>query len=80
MKMLYVSPFFLDKDGQGRKFMIPMAGLKTYQKRDACLVKMKEMGGIYAAPTGEFMKLHRQMMSAKRKIEREGWNSQEVVA
>lgn len=76
MKVAYTSPFFTNEDGSGRRFMIPAESVKTYQKRDACLMKMKALGGIYAAPTREFMKLRTQMMSAKRKIEKMGWYSE----
>lgn len=79
MKVLYVSPFFLDENGEGRKFMIPLAGLKTYQKRDAALIEMRAMGGIHAKLTPEFLDLRNQMMRAKRKIEREGWFSESVA-
>jgi hypothetical protein len=69
-KILYTSPAFKNADGSGRQFMIPLNAIKTYAKRDAA---MMEMGGIHATPTPEFMAHRRTMMSAKRKIEREGW-------
>ena len=75
-KVLYTSTFFLNEDGSGRKFLIPAEGVKTYQKRDACLIKMKAMGGIYAKPTPEFLKLRNQMLNARRKIEKMGWMSE----
>ena len=79
MKVLYTSPVFKNTDGFGRKFMIPANAVKTYAKRDAALMVMMAMGGIYAKPTPEFMAQRKAMMSAKRKIEREGWFC-EVVA
>jgi hypothetical protein len=72
-KILYTSPAFKNADGSGRQFMIPLNAIKTYAKRDAALLAMMEMGGIHATPTPEFMAHRRTMMSAKRKIEREGW-------
>ena len=72
-KILYTSPVFKNADGSGRQFMIPLNAIKTYAKRDAALMAMMEMGGIHATPTPEFMAHRRTMMSAKRKIEREGW-------
>ena len=67
MKVIYTSPF------NGQQYIVPIAGLATYEKRDAALLKMKEMGGAYAPLTPEFLKQHRILMSAKRKIDREGW-------
>jgi hypothetical protein len=78
-KILYTSPAFKNADGSGRQFMIPLNAIKTYAKRDAALLAMMEMGGIHATPTTEFMAHRKTMMSAKRKIEREGWFC-EVVA
>jgi hypothetical protein len=40
---------------------------------------MTHLGGIYADPTVEFLKHRKKMLSAKRKIQREGWFSKEVV-
>lgn len=74
MKVLYTSPL------NDQQFMVPLAGLATYQKRDAALLKMKEMGGIHAPLTPEFLKQHKILMSAKRKIEREGWFCKTVTA
>jgi hypothetical protein len=79
MKVLYTSPVFKNIDGSDRQFMIPLNAIKTYAKRDAALLVMIEMGGIHATPTTEFMAHRKTMMSAKRKIEREGWFC-EVVA
>jgi hypothetical protein len=39
---------------------------------------MTALGGIHAKLTPEFMAHRKSMMSAKRKIEREGWYSQQV--
>ena len=78
-KVVYTSPVFNHASGEARKFLIPVNALPTYAKRDACLLKMMEMGGIYAKPTPEFLKLRSKMLSAKRKIEREGWFSESVA-
>lgn len=75
MKVLYTSPFSKTTDGAFRQFMIPVKALATYAKRDAALIQMSALGGIHAQPTKEFMALRKVMMSAKRKIEREGWYS-----
>jgi hypothetical protein len=80
MRVLYTSPVFKNADGSGRQFMIPANAVQTYAKRDAALLVMMELGGIYAQPTLEFMAHRKSMMSAKRKIEREGWFCQPVVA
>jgi hypothetical protein len=73
MKVLYTSPVFKNADNTGRQFMIPVNAVQTYAKRDAALLVMMEMGGIYAKLTPEFVAQRKAMMSAKRKIEREGW-------
>ena len=78
MKVLYTSPFSKNTDGTFRQFMIPVKALSTYAKRDAALIQMSALGGIHAQPTKEFMALRKVMMSAKRKIEREGWFSEPV--
>jgi hypothetical protein len=75
MKVLYTSPVFKNADGSSRKFMIPVDALETYAKRDAALIAMINLGGIYAKAAPEFMSLRKKMMSAKRKIERNGWFS-----
>lgn len=75
MKVIYTSPVFKNEDGKARKFFIPVEALSTYAKRDACLLQMSEMGGIYAKPTPEFLKLRSKMLAAKRKIEKMGWFS-----
>lgn len=80
MQVMYTSPVFKNTDGSGRQFMIPAKAVKTYAKRDAALLAMTAMGGIYATPIPEFMAQRKAMMSAKRKIEREGWYSQQVAA
>jgi hypothetical protein len=72
-KVLYTSPVFKNADGSGRQFKIPLVAIKTYAKRDAALLVMTALGGIHATPTSEFMAHRKAMMSAKRKIEREGW-------
>jgi hypothetical protein len=79
-KILYASPVFKNSDGSSRQFMIPLNAIKTYAKRDAALMAMMAMGGIHATPTLEFMAHRKAMMSAKRKIEREGWFSEPVTA
>jgi hypothetical protein len=79
-KILYTSPVFKNDDGSGRQFMIPLNAIKTYAKRDAALMAMMELGGIHATPTLEFMAHRKTMMSAKRKIEREGWFCETVSA
>ena len=68
--IVYVSPFF------NTSSVIPAVALKTYQKRDAALIKMRALGGISAGATPEMIKLRARMLAAKRKIEREGWYSQ----
>ena len=70
-KVIYHSPAFTS----GGPFLIPVEAISTYAKRDECLLKMHELGGIYAEPTKEFLKLRSKMLSAKRKIERNGWHS-----
>ena len=66
---VYVSPFF------GHVCRIPAAAVKTYIERDAALTKLRELGGIHAAPSPAVLKLRAKMLSCKRKIEREGWHS-----
>jgi hypothetical protein len=73
MKVLYTSPVFKNIDGSGRQFMVPTDAIKTYAKRDSALLAMIALGGIHATPTPEFMAHRKNMMSAKRKIQREGW-------
>ena len=68
--VVYTSPFF------NTSSVIPAVALKTYQKRDAALIKMRALGGISAGATPEMIKLRARMLAAKRKIEREGWYSQ----
>jgi hypothetical protein len=55
------------------KFLVPEAAVKTYQRRDAALLKLKALGGISAANTPEVRKLRNTMLAARRKIEREQW-------
>jgi hypothetical protein len=78
MKVAYTSPIFTNADGSPRVFMIPKVAVKTYQKRDANLLKLKDLGGIHAPDTNEVRKLRNAMMAAKRKIEREMWYSVSV--
>ena len=73
MNVVYNSPFF------NTLVVIPAVALKTYQKRDAALLKLRELGGIAAPFTPEVIKLRQTMMSARRKIEREGWYCQVLV-
>lgn len=77
MKVLYTSPLFTD-NGSPRQFMIPLAGLKYHQKRDAAVLALKELGGIYAPNTPEVMALRKAIISAKRAIERNGFYSTPV--
>lgn len=74
-KVIYTSPVFNTATGEGRKFLLPIEAVTTYAKRDECLLKMIEMGGINAKPTPEFMKIRSKMLAARRKIERQGWYS-----
>ena len=78
MKVLYTSQVFNNVDGTARQFMIPIDAIKTYAKRDAALLAMMALGGIHAKLTPEFIAHRKSMMSAKRKIQREGWYSQMV--
>lgn len=78
MKVLYTSPVFTTASGSARNVMIPVDALETYAKRDAALLAMLELGGIYAKPTPEFLALRKKMMSAKRKIQKNGWFCQSV--
>ena len=73
MKVLYTSPVFKDSDGSARQVLIPLHAVETYAKRDAALLAMTALGGIHADPTPQFMAFRKTMMSAKRKIERNGW-------
>jgi hypothetical protein len=80
MKVLYTSPVFKNIDGSARQFMIPVKAVQTYSKRDSALLVMIAMGGIHAKLTPEFIAHRKAMMSAKRKIEREGWFCETVSA
>lgn len=71
--VVYTSPIFRNADGSARQSLIPSAAVETYAKRDAALLAMKALGGIHADPTPEFLALHKKMMSAKRKIEKNSW-------
>ena len=79
MKVLYTSPVFKYADGSGHQWMIPADAIKTYAKRDAALLAMMALGGIHATPDPVFMAHRKSMMSAKRKIEREGWYCEQVA-
>ena len=72
MKVLYVSPLFSDGDVR-RRFMIEEKGVKYHAKRDAAVLALKELGGIYAPDTAEVRVHHKAIMSAKRAIERNGF-------
>ena len=78
MKVLYTSPVFKDAGLIPRQFWIPLHAVETYAKRDAALLAMMALGGIDADPTPEFMAFRKTMLSAKRKIERNGWYSKTV--
>ena len=78
MYTVYASPVFKNQDGTQRLFKIPTKAWSTYTKRDACLMKIMEMGGIHAKLTPELIKTRSKMMSAKRKIEKNGWFSTAV--
>lgn len=72
MKVLYVSPLFSTDDVR-RKFMIDEKGVKYHAKRDAAVLALKELGGIYAPDTEEVRKHRRAILSARRAIERNGY-------
>jgi hypothetical protein len=78
MKVLYTSPVFKDANGSARQVLIPLHAVETYAKRDSALLAMMALGGINADPTPEFMAFRKTMMSAKRKIERNGWYSRSI--
>ena len=67
MRIVYTSP------AVNAKFLVPEAAVKTYQRRDAALLRLKALGGISAANTPEVRKLRNTMLAARRKIEREQW-------
>ena len=67
MRVVYTSP------AVNAKFLVPEAAVKTYQRRDAALLRLKSLGGISAANTPEVRKLRNTMLAARRKIEREQW-------
>lgn len=77
MKVMYTSPLF-SINGSPRQFMVPLAGLKYHQKRDAAVLAMQSLGGIHAPNTPEVQKLMRAIRSAKRAIERNGYFSTPV--
>ena len=77
MKVLYVSPLFSTND-EPRKFMIEEKGVKYYAKRDAAVLALRELGGIYAPDTPEVRVHRKSLLSAKRAIERNGFWSESV--
>ena len=66
-KVLYTSPMF------NKGFLVPVDAVKTYKKRDAALLALKDLGGLQAPNTEQVRKLRQTMLNARRKIEREGW-------
>ena len=78
MKVLYVSPLFSNDDGKPRKFMIEEKGVKYHAKRDAAVLALSELGGIYAPDTPEVRAHRKAILSAKRAIERNGFWSESV--
>ena len=74
-KVLYISPIFNNQNGQPQRFLVPAEAVATYAKRDVAVMVLQSFGGIHAQQTSEFLKHHRRLMSAKRKIERNGWFS-----
>ncbi len=79
MKVVYTSLVHKNSDGTPRQFLVPAEAVKTHAKRDSALLAMLALGGIHAQPTAEFLAYRRTMMSAKRKIEREGWFAHPVT-
>ena len=76
MKVLYTSPlFFNPKTGSYRTFWIDVKGLKYHQKRDNAVLKLQKLGGIQAPDTAETRKCMKDIRSAKRAIERNGYFS-----
>lgn len=73
MKVLYISPLFTHADGKRREYMIDAEGVKYHAKRDAAVLALKELGGIYAPATAEVLGYRKQIRSAKRAIERNGY-------
>ena len=74
MLVVYTSP------AVNAKFLVPEAAVKTYQRRDAALLRLKALGGISAANTPEVRKLRNTMLAARRKIDREQWFCTRVKA
>ena len=66
-KVRYTSPMF------NKVFLVPVDAVKTYKKRDAALLALKDLGGLQAPNTEQVRKLRQTMLNARRKIEREGW-------
>lgn len=63
----------------GREYlMIPREAMTTYAKKHQAVMRMMELGGIHAPYTLEVEKLMKNIRSANRKIEREGWYSTSI--
>ena len=78
-KIVYTSPlFFNEETGRCRQFLIDPAGLKYHQKRDTAVLMLQTLGGINAPDTPEVRKYQRQILSARRAIERGGYYSTPV--
>lgn len=78
-KVIYTSPFFRNEEtGHCRQFLIDPEGLKYHQKRDTAALMLKKLGGIHAPDTEEARKYRRQILSAKRAIERGGYYAEVV--
>lgn len=70
MKVLYVSPLFRETR---REFMIEEKGVKYHAARDAAVLAIGKLGGIYAPDTPEVRALRKKILSARRSIERNGY-------
>ena len=80
MKVLYTSPLFFNPEtGSYRTFWIDAKGLKYHQKRDQAVLKLQKLGGIQAPDTEETRKCIKEIRSAKRAIERNGFFSTTVA-
>ena len=78
-KIVYTSPlFFNEETGRCRQFLIDPKGLKYHQKRDQAVLMLQTLGGITAPDTAEVRKYRRQILSAKRAIERNGFYATSV--
>lgn len=79
MKVLYTSPLFFNPEtGAYRTFLIDADGLKYHQKRDRAVLKLQELGGVFAPNTAASRKCMREIKSAKRAIEKNGYFAQSV--